>query len=384
MRVKTSKKQAQAESLSYKKGRILLGSRKRSLSYPSIFYLFWLRWGNMRKERVEEELERLEIEGFVTADPYDIFYLTGLFPSAGRLLIRFQEMLLFLDGRYSAEARSIAPCEVIETREYDAELLKCLRPEEKIGFSETESPWGRVKKWMESGFPFVPVNDPIAKARQIKEPSEIVLMRKAAEMVQKGYLHIERSLKKGISEKELATLLEIYWLENGGYHPSFPPIVGFGKGTAYPHYNPKSHRFTPNDSVQIDIGVEVEHYQSDMSRYILPSEDHPLAEIFLVVKKAQDAALDAIKPGVPLKELDKIAREIITKAGYGEYFPHSLGHGIGLEVHEGPTLRSTSEDIAELGMCFTIEPGIYLPGKGGVRLEETVIVTQNGHEVITR
>lgn len=339
---------------------------------------------DMRKERVEEELERLEIEGFVTADPYNMFYLTGISPSAGRLLVRFNEMILFLDGRYAAEARNIAPCKVVETREYDAELVKQLGPDEKIGFSETESPWGRVKKWMESGIPFVATYDPISKARQIKEPFEIVLMKNAAKCALEGFHHIQQSLKVGMTEKEVATALEIYWLRSGGYHPSFAPIIGFGKGSAYPHYKPKAVPLLQGEAVQIDIGVEVDHYQSDMSRYILPYTDHPLAEIYHIVKEAQEAALKAIKPGAPLKNLDQIARDVITKAGFGDYFPHSLGHGIGLEVHEGPTLRSTSTDVAEVGMCFTIEPGIYLPGKGGVRLEETVVVTANGCEVITR
>jgi len=338
----------------------------------------------MRKERVEEELERLEIEGFVTADPYNMFYLTGISPSAGRLLVRFNEMILFIDGRYAAEARLLASCHIVETREYDAELLKHLRPEEKIGFSETESPWGRVKKWMESGIPFIPIIDPIAKVRQIKEPSEIVLMRESAKWAIKGYHTVKDLLKEGILEKELAAMLEIFWLKSGCYHPSFPPIIGFGKGSAYPHYRPKNKPYVKGEGVQIDIGVEVDHYHSDMSRYILPSHDHPLADIHRIVKEAQTAAINAIKPGVPLAELDKIARDIISKAGYKDYFPHSLGHGIGLEVHEGPTVRSTSTDIAEVGMCFTIEPGIYLPGKGGVRLEETVVVTPDGHEVITR
>jgi len=337
----------------------------------------------MRKEKVEDELERLGIEGFVTSDPYDIFYLTGISPSAGRLLVLFGEMILFLDGRYAAEARQMSPCEVVETRDYDEALLKRLHPGEKIGFSETESPWGRVKKWMESGLPFIAVADPIAKVRQIKEPSEIVLMRNAAEKAKAGYQHIKKRLKVGMTEKELATQLEIYWLENGGYHPSFAPIIGFGKGSAYPHYKPKNHPYHADEGVQIDIGVEVEHYQSDMSRFLLPAHDHPLSEIYHIVKTAQEAAIEAIKPGVPLKQLDQIAREIIDKAGYGSFFLHSLGHGIGLEVHEGPVLRSTSEDIAKVGMCFTVEPGIYLSGKGGVRLEETIVVTSNGCEVIT-
>jgi Xaa-Pro aminopeptidase len=280
----------------------------------------------------------------------------------------------------------MAPCEVVVTKEMDEALAERLPRRGKIGFSDEKSPYGRVKKWLESGLDLSPSSDPIAKAREIKEPSEVIWMRQAAQVALEGVRYIENFLKPGISEKEMAAALEIFWLTKGEYHPSFSPIIGFGESTAYPHHHPTHRRFDGSKSVQLDIGVQVESYQSDLSRYYLSSESDQLKEIYQIVKEAQQIALTALKPGVPLCELDKMARDVIEKSGYGEHFPHSLGHSIGLEVHESPFIRSNTpkEVVALPGMCMTIEPGIYIPGVGGVRLEETVLVTQNGSEVITR
>jgi Xaa-Pro aminopeptidase len=213
-------------------------------------------------------------------------------------------------------------------------------------------------------------------------------LRKAANLGTEGFEYLLEIIREGISEAELAVELEIFWKRKGSRGLSFQPIIAFGASSSMPHWRASSARLKKGDAILIDIGVHYHHYHSDMTRVVYFKEADPkMVEIHSIVQEAQQLALSLCKPGVKIGELDKTARDSITKRGYGAHFTHSLGHGIGLEIHELPTLRSGSPQsdlLLEPGMCITIEPGIYLAGVGGVRLEDTVVITESGYENLTK
>jgi Xaa-Pro aminopeptidase len=208
-------------------------------------------------------------------------------------------------------------------------------------------------------------------------------MKKSAALVWKGFEHIRRSLKVGVTEKELALSFEIFCRKQGAEKLSFDPIIAFGKNTAYPHYRAGDVKLKKDQLVLIDIGVVVDHYHSDMTRTVFFGNPDPrLVLLETVVKKAHAAALKLCKVGTKVGDLDKAARQVIEKAGLKELILHSLGHGIGLETHEFPRLKYKGEDQSTLlqeGMVITIEPGLYLPGVGGVRYEDTIVITSKGY-----
>ena len=193
-------------------------------------------------------------------------------------------------------------------------------------------------------------------------------------------------LKEGVTERDIATELEIFWRRNGVDKPAFDPIIAFGKNTSMPHYSTGNVSLQKNQAVLMDIGVEKDHYCSDMTRMAWYGKVTPeFINIAKIVQAAQKAALDLCRPGVLLSDLDSAARNIISEAGYAENFSHGLGHGIGLEVHEYPSVRKQENDIElQKGMLITIEPGIYIKDFGGVRIEDTVLITDNGYESLTK
>jgi len=194
-------------------------------------------------------------------------------------------------------------------------------------------------------------------------------------------------LKEGISENELAIELEIFWKRRGSKAIAFDPIIAFGSNSSMPHYRVGQRKLNTGEAVLIDIGVNLNHYHSDMTRVVFFGDPDPkIASIYEIVLKAQELALENCRPGTPIAELDASARTYIEQKGYGENFTHSLGHGVGLEIHELPLIRSQSpgaDTQLEEGMVVTIEPGIYLPGIGGVRIEDTVAITRDGYENLT-
>lgn len=217
----------------------------------------------------------------------------------------------------------------------------------------------------------------ITKLRAIKDEKEIKLMVKASLDNDKVMRRIKPFIKLGVSEKELYNQLLIEF-ENLTCEPvSFKPIVAFGKNASNPHHQSDDTVLQKGDVCLIDIGCRHQGYCSDMTRTFL-QENKKMEEIYDIVKSANIMAIEAIKPGKKFSDIDKIARDYISSFGYGQYFTHRLGHGIGLEVHEGYDVSATSETIIEEGMCFSIEPGIYLPNIGGVRIEDLILVSKKG------
>lgn len=236
-----------------------------------------------------------------------------------------------------------------------------------------------------AGTKFVPAEDVVAELRMYKDAAEANAMRRAAQVAQKALEATLPLVRIGMDEQELAGELVVQLLRNGS-NPRMPfaPIVAAGPNSANPHATPTTRKIRNGDLLLFDWGAAVDDYFSDITRTFAVGDVEPeLAKIAGIVKDANTAAREAAKPGVPMKAVDDAARGVITKAGYGPYFTHRTGHGLGMEGHEEPYVRGDNEQRLKTGMTFTIEPGIYLPGRGGVRIEDDVIVTENGLESFT-
>jgi Xaa-Pro aminopeptidase len=256
-----------------------------------------------------------------------------------------------------------------------------------VGFDSTFTTYEAYQLLQELQTPLIALKNPLKSLREKKEPSEIGHLTKAAMLCVEGFDYVTTLLQEGISEREIVTALEIFWLQKGGERVAFTPHIAFGEGSSQPHYHSAERRLKKGDSVLIDIGVVTEHYNSDMTRVVAFGEPaEKIKEIYQYVWEAYQAATELCRPGVKIREVDRAARGLIEKKGFGEYFPHGLGHGVGLEIHEAPRIHSVGNDaerVLEEGMVLTIEPGIYLPGIGGVRLEDTLLITITGFEILT-
>ncbi len=236
-----------------------------------------------------------------------------------------------------------------------------------------------------SNINFKPAEEVIAALRMFKDNLEITAMRRAVQIAQDALRAILPNIEVGNSEKEVAAELSMQLLQYGS-SPQLPffPIVSTGQNSANPHAVPSDRKLAEGDLLVIDYGANVDEYFSDITRtFAIGSVEPEFQHIAKVVLAANQAGHRAAKPGTPIGEIDKAAREVIELAGYGEYFIHRTGHGLGLECHEEPYIRSDNLNTIEIGMSFTIEPGIYLPNRGGVRIEDDVIVTENGCESLT-
>jgi Xaa-Pro aminopeptidase len=344
-----------------------------------------------RLARLQSLLTSLEVDALLIEQPLALFYLLGIELSAGQLLVSSQSSLLLVDGRYSeaAKKQKVAP-----TAPQSLEVFKQWCKQHQIrtlgvtGEQTTILRWRALDAELSSlGIQLHALVDPVMRMRIIKDAYEIDALRKAAQLTVAGIQYAETLLYEGVQEDQIALELEIFWRRAGGQRLAFDPIIAFGTHSSMPHYRAGFAQLGQHDAVLIDAGVVVQGYHGDCTRFFPRHHCPPqLALAQAAVYEAQQAAIAAVAPGVPLARLDTIARDVLRKHGLEPYFTHSLGHGVGLEIHEPPRLKEDGPDcevIALPGMVFTIEPGVYLPGIGGVRLEEMVLVTDSGHEVLT-
>lgn len=335
-----------------------------------------------------QSLQRALKGPLLIEQPLSLFYLTGLHLSLGKLLITPSEACLVVDGRYIETAQSLAPIPCVLLQDDTLQSLLTEWHAEQLSFVAEDTTYQRYTQLKELNIPLAPIEDPVRKLRLVKDPTELDKLRRAGELGSQGYDFVCSLIGEGVSERDLAKQLELFWLREGGEKVAFQPIIAFGANGSKPHHHPSDTRLQSGQPVLIDIGVTLDDYHSDMTRTVFyKSPSAEIQKVYHTVHQAQQAALDACQPGVSAGELDRIARDYIAKAGYGEQFSHSLGHGIGLEVHEAPGLRQKMPDqsiVLQAGMVITIEPGIYLPGMGGVRIEDTIIITQNGFEDLTK
>jgi Xaa-Pro aminopeptidase len=339
--------------------------------------------------KLQEVLKKEGCDALLVQDEVNLYYLTGLTLSQGQLLVHQKGACLIVDSRYFETCQKKSPWPVVLLEKGAlGNVIENLGEIQTVGFNTLNTTYSTfIQLEGEIKARLIPLNGPVETLRQIKTDEEIKLLKEAAQLGLSGYDYILTLIREGVTEKELAVELEIFWKRKGGRKVSFDPIIAFGAASSMPHYRAGSIPLQKNQSILIDIGVNYNHYHSDMTRMVYFGKPDPkMVAIHAIVQEAQAVALSLCHPGVTIGELDAGARGFIEKKGYGERFTHSLGHGIGLEVHELPHIRNkppTSEVKLEAGMVITIEPGIYLPGVGGVRIEDTVVVTDNGYENLT-
>lgn len=342
-----------------------------------------------RFARLSMQVSQAKLDAFLVTHPTDIYYLTGLQLSAGKILIKGVNAVLLVDGRYFelCQKQSPIPCKL-----YDEKIFwDFLNDVKTIGIDGENTQHQAFidfeKECQDHACAVISTRGILTALRAIKDPLEIKRLKKAADLGSLGFDYLLDNLKEGVSEEELALGLEIFWRQKGAMGLSFEPIIAFGTNSSMPHYRAGKALLKKGQIVLFDIGVNLDHYHSDMTRVVFFGEvDNELKKIRAIVEQAYLAALNLCHPGTLISDLDEAARSVIRNEGYGDKFTHSLGHGVGLDVHEFPTLRRHPKqpDLKlEEGMAITIEPGIYLPNLGGVRIEDTVVIQKDGYQNLT-
>ncbi len=342
----------------------------------------------MDLETIRERLLREEVEAFLVSKLENVRYLSGFTGSSACVLVTPGDLYFVTDPRYEEQAASQVPPAfqkvILKPGERLSALVKgkgwsTLAVEDSMSLGQYQA----LKKGLDGGEIRV-WRGVIEEQRRVKTPEEVEEIGRAVALAQEAFHKVRGMLKPGVSERDLALELEFVMRRQGAQGVAFPFIVASGPRSAMPHGDASHKVLEDGDLVILDFGARWRGYHSDMTRtFKLGPWRAWEKEVYTVVLEAQEAAMAAIRPGVEAKEVDGVARRIIEEAGYGDYFGHGLGHGVGLEIHEAPTLAPTSEDVLEVGMVFTVEPGIYLPGKGGVRIEDMVFLGPRGPEVLT-
>jgi len=342
--------------------------------------------------RLQMGIARKGLDAFLVTSQYNRFYLSGfsakdmgIEESAGALLVLCKERYLLTDGRFAVQARE--ECQdwpVVVYKKGLAEGIKSVASDfslKSLGYEPnfiTCEVLEGIKKALPKLEP-VPIKGTVEKMREKKRPWEVERIKKAVSAAENVIDEVWRSIRPGQSEKEIAFMI-LKGLYEEAEGPSFPPIVASGPNSALPHAEPTSRKIKEGEPLIIDMGAIYKGYCSDMTRTLFVGKrpEGIFTKIYQIVAQAKQKAQAAIKAGVVAKEVDLIARQEIKDWGYGKEFVHSLGHGVGLAVHEPPTLSSRNRKKLRAGNVITVEPGIYIAGKGGVRLEDMVLVTENG------
>lgn len=345
-----------------------------------------------RLDKLLINLKKSERLPYLIFDLINIRYLTGFRGSYAYLLIDEGKTYFFSDSRYEEYAKSILHqgTEFILQEKDIVQTLKTFtggKKYKKIFLEEHSlnlSTFLLLKNGL-SRLKVVPGGDEVNSIRIIKEAEEIELIKKAVKIADECYSHILRLVKPGMLEWDLAIEIECYYKKHGCTKTSFDSIVASGKGSSMPHHvTSMTKRIEKGDILLIDMGCVYEGYNSDLTRTLfINSVDPEFEKIYQIVKNAQESAIEAVRAGISTGSLDKVARNYIAKAGYKKAFGHSLGHGVGLEVHEHPAIKSGGRFRIKENMVFTVEPGIYMPNSGGIRIEDMVLVTRDGAEVLT-
>lgn len=345
---------------------------------------------SQRRQKAGSILAKLELDALVFCKPENIRYLCGFTGSDGALIL-FSDHLVFLtDSRYTSQSHEEVIADQICEYTIKAEGIAARLSSHKvkrIGFEATLA-FGFVKELQSkghAGWHWQHLKEELQSLRLHKSADEIDLLAKAAELNALAFDDIIDMVKPGAREIDVALALEFALRKRGAEEKAFDFIVASGPRGAMPHGVASEKLIGVNELVTIDFGCRWRGYHSDETVTLaMGTVSDDLKAIFATVLEAHDRALEAVAPGVELAELDRIARDSIKSRGFGDYFGHGLGHGVGLEIHEAPTVSPRSTMIAEPGMVITVEPGIYVPNVGGVRIEDTVLVTDAGHRILTK
>ncbi len=344
----------------------------------------------MNIKKLQAELK--ENQAFLISSPENRRYLTGFASSDGYLLITRSEAVFFIDSRYiEAAQKSITECtEIVLLKSLSAQLKEHV---EKLGISTVFTECERLSvaefnKFCETAgceCRAEKADDAVNALRRSKCGEEKAKILAAQSIAEKAFDHILGFIKEGVTEREVALTLDFFMLRSGAECVSFETIAVSGKNSSMPHGVPCDKKIEKGDFITMDFGAVVDGYHSDMTRTVAVGEvSSKQAEIYETVLRAQESSLRILKAGVSCRDADAAARDIIEKAGYGEFFGHGTGHGVGIEIHEQPRLSPKSGQTLQVGDVVTVEPGIYLPDEFGVRIEDMAIIAENGFENLTK
>jgi len=340
---------------------------------------------NGRVERLRAEMEQLEIASFLVSNPVNVRYLTGFESSNAFVLVKHEEVVLMTDGRYAEAARAV---EAVEIQIVERDFLPGVATElgrladAPVAFESDHVTVARHADLLSTGVELVPIAAVPVMLRAVKEPAELDAIRRAAQVVDAVLARLAGESVVGRTEADVAWWIVRAIHEEGADDISFEPIVGSGPNAALPHHHPGDRELGAGETVVVDLGAKVDGYCSDCTRTFATGElPEGLREAYSVCASAQGAALAEVRAGADSRGLDAIARMEIEAAGHDVL--HGLGHGVGLEVHELPVLRQTAAGPLVAGNVVTVEPGVYLAGRGGVRIEDLVVVTKDGAEVLS-
>lgn len=355
-----------------------------------------------RRERLTRLLDDEGIDALLISNPVNVTYLTGFTGDSTVLLLTRDRILLVSDSRYTGQITEECPELPTYIRptaqklpEAVAESIKSLGVR-AVGFESaavTVAEFEFLRELVPS-LDWKGGADRVERLRTIKDASELAQIRTAIEVAERAFTAFRALLRPEDTEKDLCDTLEHFARRAGGACMAFPPIVAVGERAALPHAPPTNRTVASGELLLVDWGVSAPLYKSDLTRVLdtrktsnfsttTSAAGGKLEAVYAVVLRAQEAALRAVRPGALARDIDAAARSTIAEAGYGDYFGHGLGHGFGLQIHEAPWLRPNSDTRIEAGMIFTLEPGIYLPDWGGVRIEDDVLVTPDGVERLT-
>lgn len=352
---------------------------------------------NQRRERVRARLSALGADALLIMKPVNVRYLSGYTGSNGQLIVGSEDVFL-TDPRY--EEQSAHECADLRREIYGTTAKSVTESAGMFGtLAAVCADLGVTRLGVEAGHvtlsiargirdsiagvELVETNDEVERLRAVKDPTEIDALRRACAYADVALAALLPQLREGMTESEAATLLEYEMRKAGSHSLSFETICAFGEQAAEPHHQPTARALKRGDLVKLDFGATHDGYHSDMTRTIAfgePSPEH--AAVYELVRGAQQAGVDAVRAGATNGDVDAATRAFLKERGYG--FGHGTGHGVGLEVHEAPAIRGGGTDPLEVGMVITVEPGIYLPGVCGVRIEDSVVVTETGCDILTR
>ncbi len=340
------------------------------------------------KKRIANLISKTDDDVFLITDDKNIYYLTGLWDSNGYLLVCNKGAFLFVDFRYGEVAEKTVKSAKVKVfvklfdelntviKKYS--IKKCFCETDKMTVSEYKKFSEKLNCTLSDDRK---LDDIIGDMRIVKDEAEIALLQKAQDITEKALENIRPMISDGVTEKMVATELEHQMKILGAEEASFDLIAITGKKTALPHGVPDDEKIKKGDFFTLDIGAAYKGYHSDMTRTLCIGEPtREMKKVYDIVLKAHKKALDSVQPGIRCSDIDKIARDYIYSQGYEGCFGHATGHGVGLDIHELPTVSTKSDVVLKKGMVITVEPGIYLKDKFGVRIEDTVVVTENGYK----
>jgi Xaa-Pro aminopeptidase len=353
-----------------------------------------------RLDRLRAGFEDHEVDALVVTTLANIRYLTGFSGSAGVLTVTRGGALLTTDGRYRtqsgeqvARAGAASDVEIVigpvaEQRAAAQALLGDAEHAGRVGLEADNVTWNTQRTWSDllDASRLVPTSNAVEALRAQKDAAEIARMERAAAIADAALFEVLPLMGQGVTEEHFALELDTAMRRGGAESTAFDTIVAAGENSAKPHHRPGSRHINRGDPVVVDFGATFEGYRSDMTRtFCVDTEpEGELARIFEVVRTSQAAGAEAVRPGISAKEVDDVCRQIIRDAGWAERFEHGTGHGVGLDIHEAPTVSQLGTAILAPGFVVTVEPGVYVPGHGGVRVEDTLVVTEDGARPLTR